>query len=165
MAVPFGAELPNFAQGLHLQLPSVPTVFFFLLSNPFVTLSLAIFLYVTIPRIWRAFVKYIVVPTAVVGTGLVVLRNPESVRSAGTFITHCKSSQLALCFQTLLNTNSHWGDWACREAIVGSSNSKVCSACTAANLLPERQGAYGSCRRADVLAWSFDLWVAASFGS
>ena len=62
----------------------------FLLSHPLVTFGLAVFLYITIPRLWRAFVRFVVVPAGILGVGFIVVKNPQSFSTAGSFVANCE---------------------------------------------------------------------------
>ena len=67
----------------HLQVLS------FLLSHPVITAGLALFLYLVVPRLWRAAVRFVVIPAGVLATLFVVVKNPQSFSTAGSFVVNC----------------------------------------------------------------------------
>ena len=90
MRIPTCADFSNPLSALHFQTPPFFSVLSYLLSNPVVTLGLAVVAYITIPRLWRAFLRFVVFPAALLGTAYLVVKNPTAFSNAGSFFTHCK---------------------------------------------------------------------------
>lgn len=60
----------------------------FLVNNPFVTLGVAVALYIIVPRILRVAVKYILLPISIAGVVYLIITNPST--SAGVVSTGFK---------------------------------------------------------------------------
>lgn len=88
------AAIPSPWSALHLQTPNFFSVLTFLLAHPFITFGLALFLYFTIPRLWRAFLRFVVLPASIIAAGLVVAKNPQTFANAGSFVSGCKAFPL-----------------------------------------------------------------------
>ena len=82
--------------GFQFQGPSLFGVLGFLLANPLVSLVLAVALYILIPRLWRALVKFVFIPAGLIGAGIVVFKNPAFFTNAGSTIAGCRSLQVLL---------------------------------------------------------------------
>lgn len=72
----------------------------FLVNNPFVTLGVAVALYLIVPRVLRLATKYILLPAAVAGGVYLVITNPTTSWSVVSTGFGCES---ASCFCRLLS--------------------------------------------------------------
>lgn len=88
---PILAAFPNPLGAYQFQTPMISDVLNYLLANPLVTFGLAVFLYITIPRLWRAFVRFIVIPAIVLATAYIVVKNPATFSNVGSTLTHFTS--------------------------------------------------------------------------
>ena len=64
----------------------------FLVNNPFVTLGLAVALYIIVPRILRLTVKYILLPVSIAGVVYLIITNPSTSVGVGKTAFNCEHS-------------------------------------------------------------------------
>lgn len=65
----------------------------FLVNNPFVTLGVAVALYIIVPRILRFATKYILLPVSIAGLVYLVITNPNTSLGVATTGFKCEYAQ------------------------------------------------------------------------
>ena len=68
---------------------SLPFGVDFLLGHPFVTVALAVGVYVTVPRLWRLVVRYVVLPVLAIAAAGLALQHPAATLSIATTVFSC----------------------------------------------------------------------------
>ena len=63
----------------------------FLVNNPFVTLGVAVALYIIVPRILRVVVKYILLPISIAGVVYLIITNPSTTVGVASTGFKCES--------------------------------------------------------------------------
>ena len=69
----------------------------FLVNNPFVTLGVAVALYIIVPRILRLTVKFIVLPASVAGVVYLVITNPNTSLGVVKTAFNCEYERFSYC--------------------------------------------------------------------
>lgn len=69
----------------------------FLVNNPFVTLGVAVALYIIIPRILRFATKYVLLPASVAGVVYLVITNPSTSLDVASTGFKCEYAAAAAC--------------------------------------------------------------------